>query len=103
MSLRAAERPEAAAVACEGLADRLERGETPTAAHVDHVAACLRWIPTTHRGRAPALELASAVETGTATTGALRACAADLRAGVHAMLQTGWTATLYSQEARDAA
>jgi len=91
------DRPEAAAVACDGLADLLDGGYTPTANCVQYVATNLDWVPLTHCERDPVdrvLDMAAAVRAGKATAADLRALAAALRAGRDAMLATGWTKTL---------
>ena len=98
------DRPEAAAVACEGLAAGLERGETPTAACVQHVTDLLCWLPLTHSLRCveregrlvdDVLEVVAKIRVaGAISAQDLRDFAAALRAGRDAMLATGWTRTL---------
>ena len=91
------DRPEAAAVACEDLAEQLGRGVIPTAARIQDVATSLDWVPLPHCERDPVdrvLDMAAAVRAGKAAADGLRALAAALRAGRDAMLATGWTKTL---------
>lgn len=96
---------ETAAGACTGMAEHLEAGRVPGVACIDLALRSLVAVPLTHPVRVEqdrALTSARELENGTATAAALRALAGELRAGVPAMLRTGWTATFSRQEDADA-
>jgi len=91
------DRPEIAAVACEGLAEQIERAFSHSPTYVQYLAGLLDFVPITHPERLHedrVLAMAAKVRDGTATADELRALAVTLRAGRDAMLATGWTKTL---------
>ena len=98
---------EAAAVACESLADAMDRGRVGDRYRKD-IAAAVYWVPNAHpmrQGDDEVLRMARAIEAGNATQAtqdSLRAFAARLREGAPAMRATGWYATFYGPDSMDA-
>lgn len=95
---------EAAATACESLADAMDRGRVDDRYRKD-IAAAVYWIPNTHpmrQGDDDVLRIARAIEADEATPDGLRAFAARLREGAPAMRATGWYATFYGPDSMDA-